>query len=78
MIPAGGNMSRYISRNPEILGGVACFVGTRVPIKNLFDYLEAKYPLDEFLEDFPTVSSEAAIGVIVEARHCLLRDEAAA
>jgi uncharacterized protein (DUF433 family) len=71
-------MSSYISRNPEILGGVPCFVGTRVPIKNLFDYLESACSFDEFLKDFPTVSSEAAVGVLVEARHSLLRDEAAA
>jgi uncharacterized protein (DUF433 family) len=70
-------MSRYISRNPEIMGGTACFAGTRVPIKNLFDYIEDKFSLDEFLKDFPSVSLEAAIGVIVEARDSLLSDETA-
>lgn len=71
-------MKSYVNRNPEILGGTACFAGTRVPIKNLFDYLESASSLEEFLEDFPTVSHEAAVGVLVEARETLLRDEAAA
>ncbi|GAB3470248.1 DUF433 domain-containing protein [Massilia terrae] len=70
-------MSSYISRNPDILGGTACFVGTRVPIKTLFDYLESVSSLDEFLEDFPTVTSDAAVGVIIEARDSLLKDETA-
>jgi uncharacterized protein (DUF433 family) len=71
-------MSRYISRNPEILGGAPCFVGTRVPVKNLFDYLESAYPLDEFLRQFPSVSAEAAVGVLEDAKHILLNDAAIA
>ncbi len=70
-------MSQYISRDPEIMGGTPCFVGTRVPIKSLFDYIEEKYSLDEFLVDFPSVPAEIAVGVIVDARHCLLEDETA-
>ena len=44
--------------DPEILGGALVFVGTRVPVRTLRDYLEAGEPLGEFLEDFPTVTRE--------------------
>ena len=45
-----------ITRNENILGGIPVFAGTRVPIKTLFDYLKANHPLDDFLDDFPTVA----------------------
>ena len=45
-----------VKRDPEIMSGALCFTGTRVPVKNLFDYLEGSSSLDEFLEDFPSVS----------------------
>jgi len=48
----------YISRDPEIMSGALCFKGTRVPIQNLFDYLEGSSSLEEFLEDFPSVSRD--------------------
>ncbi|MDB4673492.1 DUF433 domain-containing protein [Verrucomicrobiales bacterium] len=60
-------MSSQISSDPEILGGTPVFGGTRVPLRTLFDYLAAGDPLSEFLEDFPTVSAEAAKGVIIDA-----------
>lgn len=50
--------------DPEILGGRPCFVGTRVPIRNLFDYLAAGYSLNEFLAQFPSVGREQATAVI--------------
>ncbi len=50
-----------IHRDPDILGGTPVFVGTRVPMKTLLDYLEAGDPLDEFLEHFPSVKREQAI-----------------
>lgn len=53
--------SSTIVSSPEVLGGTPVFVGTRVPIKNLMNYLEAGDTLDEFLEDFPSVSREQAI-----------------
>ena len=59
-------------KNPEILGGMAVFRGTRVPIQNLFDYLEGGETLEEFLEGFPTVSREAALAALEEAKHLLL------
>lgn len=49
-----------VSRDPEIVSGELVFVGTRVPAKNLVDYLKAGDTLDVFLEDFPTVSREQA------------------
>lgn len=71
-------MSSYVSRDPEIMGGEPCFVGTRVPIQTLFDYLESAFPLSEFLKQFPSVSSEAAVGVLEEAKLSLLKGLAAA
>lgn len=72
-------MSRYIIRNAEIMGGAPCFAGTRVPIQNLFDYIEsAASSLDDFLRDFPTVSRDAAVAVLEEAKRSLLSDAAAA
>jgi uncharacterized protein (DUF433 family) len=57
-----------ITANPERLGGTPCFAGTRVPVKNLFDYLEAGDPLSEFLVDFPNVTREHAVAVLELAR----------
>lgn len=61
-----------ITKNPDILGGVPIFRGTRVPVQTLFDYLEGGETLEEFLEGFPTVSREAAIAALEEAKHLLL------
>jgi uncharacterized protein (DUF433 family) len=49
---------KVINIDKEILGGTPVFDGTRVPIKNLFDYLETDETIDEFLEDFPSVKRE--------------------
>lgn len=54
--------------NPGILGGTPVFVGTRVPFRALIDYLEGGHDLDEFLDDFPTVSRELAVAAL-EAAH---------
>ena len=67
-----------ISRDPEILGGTPVFAGTRVPIRAIFDYLEAGDDLDEFLDDFPSVSREQAIGILTVARENLIDDNEAA
>jgi uncharacterized protein (DUF433 family) len=61
-----------VNRDPEIMGGTPCFKGTRVPIKNLFDYLEAGNPLEEFLVGFPGVTREAALAAIKKATVLLL------
>ncbi len=57
----------HVERNPKILGGEACFAGTRVPVRSLFDHLKRGYSIDEFLTQFPTVSREQAEGVLDEA-----------
>jgi uncharacterized protein (DUF433 family) len=64
--------SQYIVQNPKLMSGIPCFMGTRVPVKSLFDYLEAGDSLDEFLEQFPTVSCEAAVSVLEESRLALM------
>jgi uncharacterized protein (DUF433 family) len=64
--------SQYIAQNPLLMSGTPCFVGTRVPVKSLFDYLEAGDNLDEFLDQFPTVSREAAVNVLEESRLALI------
>ena len=53
-----------ITIDNEILGGQTVFKGTRVPVESLFDHLEAGISLDDFLEDFPTVSKEQAIALL--------------
>ena len=63
-----------IHSDPEILGGMPVFVGTRVPAQTLIDYLEAGQPLSEFLDDFPSVSREQAIAALEQAKEALLAD----
>jgi uncharacterized protein (DUF433 family) len=53
-----------VHSDPEILGGTPVFVGTRVPVRAMLDYLEHDRPLVEFLEDFPSVDRALAIGVL--------------
>ncbi len=60
-----------IIKDPDILGGAPVFRGTRVPLKALFDYLEAGETLEEFLEGFPSVSREMAIAALEEAKELL-------
>ncbi|HEY2411233.1 MAG TPA: DUF433 domain-containing protein [Pirellulaceae bacterium] len=57
-------LEQVIHSDPEIMGGVPVFVGTRVPVKTLWDYLEAGDPLPSFLDDFPSVSRDQAIAVL--------------
>lgn len=66
--------SAVVHSYPEILGGTPVFVGTRVPVKNLFDYLEAGDSLDEFLQSFPSVTREQAIAALELAREALVAD----
>jgi uncharacterized protein (DUF433 family) len=67
-----------VASDPNVMSGVLCFVGTRVPVKTLFEYLEGKSSLEEFLEDFPTVSREVAVAVLEDARKRLFTDAIAA
>lgn len=62
-----------IVSDPEILGGTPCFRGTRVPVDSLIDYLEAGDTLDEFLDNFPSVTREGAISALEEAKTLLTR-----
>ena len=57
-----------IQSDPDILGGTPVFIGTRVPFRNLIDYLERNHSLDEFLDAFPTVSREQVVAAL-EAAH---------
>lgn len=60
-----------IIRDPDILSGTPVFAGTRVPIKNLTDYLEGGDTIDAFLDDFPSVSREQVLEFLQEAREQL-------
>ena len=60
-----------VIRDPDILGGTPVFRGTRVPFKNLLDYLEGGHTLDEFLRQFPTVTREMAIQALEVAKDSL-------
>ena len=64
-----------IDSDQEILGGAPVFAGTRVPLRNLIDYLEGGYNLDEFLDAFPSVSREQVMAVL-EAAHKALANRA--
>jgi uncharacterized protein (DUF433 family) len=65
-------MSRIIHTDPDILGGTPVFVGTRVPVTTLLDYLEAGDSLEEFLDHFPSVSREQAVAVLELAKEMLI------
>lgn len=68
MIPATG----VIIKDPQILGGTPVFRGTRVPFQALLDYLEGGQTLDEFLDDFPTVTRDAAVSALELAKSLLV------
>jgi uncharacterized protein (DUF433 family) len=65
---------QVVRSDPDILGGTPVFVGTRVPVRSLFDYLEGGDTLDEFLRQFPSVRREQAIAALDLARQSLLAD----
>jgi uncharacterized protein (DUF433 family) len=65
---------RVVHSDPEILGGTPVFVGTRVPVQALIDYLEGSHSLEEFLDDFPTVSRDLAIAALEQAKAHLIAD----
>lgn len=66
--------SNLITVDPDIQSGTPVFAGTRVPVQNLFDYLEEGDSLDVFLKQFPSVPRELAIGVLEKARVSLVAD----
>ena len=63
-----------VKRDPEIMSGALCFTGTRVPVKNLFDYLQGSSSLEDFLEDFPSVTRDRAVAVLEAAQARLAAD----
>jgi uncharacterized protein (DUF433 family) len=65
-------ISDFITVSQDILSGTPVFRGTRVPVKTLFDHVEAGDSLDVFLEDFPSVSREVAVAVLEEAHQYLI------
>jgi uncharacterized protein (DUF433 family) len=67
-------MAKLVMRDPEILGGAPVFSGTRVPIKSLFDHLEAGGSITEFLEGFPSVKREQILALLEESKAQALAD----
>ena len=61
-----------VSLNPDVMGGTAVFHGTRVPVQNLLDYLEAGESINDFLEGFPSVTREQVIAFLEEAKDRLV------
>jgi len=68
----GMKKNSVVSIDPEIMSGTPCFAGTRVPARALLDYLEGGETLNEFLEQFPTVSRKQAIAFLEQAGEHLL------
>ena len=64
-----------VSIDPEVMSGAPVFLVTRVPIQNLFDYIEGGEDLSEFLDDFPSVSKEAAVAVLEMAKKSLTSEK---
>ena len=72
------NAEKLIERDPEKLGGTPVFAGTRVPIQNLFDCLAGGESLEEFLDQFPTVTRDQVLGVLEVSKRMLLAEHEAA
>ena len=66
--------SSVISSSPDVLGGTPVFVGTRVPVEALLDYLEGGDSIEEFLEGFPSVSREQVVAFLEETKARVLAD----
>ena len=63
---------KIISSTPDVMGGAYVFVGTRVPVQTLIDYIEGGDSIDDFLEGFPTVKREQVIAFLEEAKNRML------
>ena len=70
--------TKIISRNPEVLGGTPVFSGTRVPVRILFDYLEAGDSIDVFLDEYPHVARDVAVAALELAKNGLVGGSEAA
>ena len=73
LVQAGHPLFGIVWINPARLSGAPCFAGTRVPVKNLFDYLADGYSLDQFLEQFPSVERSDAQAVLELASQNIFR-----
>lgn len=71
------DLKNLINIDPEILGGQPVFTGTRVPVESLFDHLESGITLNEFLDDFPTVSRGQAVAILDIANKLITSKKAA-
>ena len=71
-------LGQIVHRDPDILSGTPVFLGTRVPIRSLFDYLQGGDSLDEFLRQFPSVRRDQAVGLLDLARDAILANARAA
>ncbi|MFN0117631.1 MAG: DUF433 domain-containing protein [Elusimicrobiota bacterium] len=69
-------MMKIIQIDPEVMGGTPVFNGTRVPIQTLFDYIEGEETIDEFIEDFPTVTKVQVIQLLEELKKQALKTAA--
>jgi uncharacterized protein (DUF433 family) len=67
------NAKAVVVVDPEIMSGTPCFAGTRVPVRNLLDYLEAGESLGAFLEQFPTVSRLQAVAFLEQSAEAMLK-----
>lgn len=65
--------TQVISRSPDVMSGAPVFAGTRVPVQTIIDYLAGGHPLEEFLDDFPTVRREQALELLKRVKE-ILRD----
>jgi uncharacterized protein (DUF433 family) len=63
--------TQVISRSPDIMSGAPVFAGTRVPVQTIIDYLAGGHPLEEFLDDFPTVRREQALELLARVKEML-------
>jgi len=68
VLPSNSMSSNVVYIDPEIMGGTPVFKGTRVPIETFFDYIEGGEPLSEFLQDFPTVTSDQVVQLLEEVK----------
>ena len=72
MVPSHTSLETLVSCSPDVMSGTPVFPGTRVPVKNLMDYLAAGDSLDEFLDQFPTVKREQAVALLSFAEELIL------
>jgi uncharacterized protein (DUF433 family) len=68
------NRAQIVHSDPDILGGTPVFVGTRVPVQTLLVYIESGETIEEFLDNFPTVSKAQAVAFLEEAGRALLAE----